>query len=141
MRICRSGPTAHSQCPPAKGALSALQVVNVWERGEGQYGLERALTILSVAYPERSRQELASLSIGQRDTLLLELRQQIFADTLGGFAKCEKCAARVEYSLRTREIMAAAGEIDFSRLEIARLDNDPNAPENGKIEFFMEGGL
>jgi predicted phage baseplate assembly protein len=35
----------------------------------------------------------------------------------------------------------AAGEIDFSRLEIARLDNDPNQPENGKIEFFMEGGL
>ncbi len=33
------------------------------------------------------------------------------------------------------------GEIDFARLEIARLDNDPNAPENGKIEFFMEGGL
>jgi len=33
------------------------------------------------------------------------------------------------------------GEIDFARLEIARLDNDPNNPENGKIEFFMEGGL
>ncbi|HYW47851.1 MAG TPA: putative baseplate assembly protein [Bryobacteraceae bacterium] len=35
----------------------------------------------------------------------------------------------------------AAGEIDFARLEIARLDNDPNQPENGKIEFFLEGGL
>ena len=34
----------------------------------------------------------------------------------------------------------AAGEIDFGRLEIARLDNDPNAPENGRIQFFMEGG-
>lgn len=41
---------------------------------------------------------------------------------------------------------APAGELDagmiaMDRLEIARLDNDPNAPENGKIEFFMEGGL
>jgi hypothetical protein len=35
----------------------------------------------------------------------------------------------------------AAGEIDFARLEIARLDNDPNQPENGRIEFFLEGGL
>jgi hypothetical protein len=35
----------------------------------------------------------------------------------------------------------AAGEIAFARLEIARLDNDPNQPENGRIEFFMEGGL
>lgn len=31
------------------------------------------------------------------------------------------------------------GEISFDRLEIARLDNDPNAPENGRIEFLMEG--
>ncbi len=35
----------------------------------------------------------------------------------------------------------AAGEIRMGRLEIARLDNDPSLPENGKIEFFMEGGL
>ena len=35
----------------------------------------------------------------------------------------------------------AAGEIDFARLEIARLDNDPNQSENGRIEFFLEGGL
>jgi hypothetical protein len=33
------------------------------------------------------------------------------------------------------------GMISFDRLEIMRLDNDPNAPENGRIEFFMEGGL
>jgi hypothetical protein len=33
------------------------------------------------------------------------------------------------------------GRIDIGRLEIARLDNDPNARENGKIEFHMEGGL
>jgi hypothetical protein len=33
------------------------------------------------------------------------------------------------------------GLITMDRLEIARLDNNPNAPENGKIEFIMEGGL
>ena len=33
------------------------------------------------------------------------------------------------------------GRIPMARLEIARLDNDPSAPENGKIEFIMEGGL
>lgn len=35
----------------------------------------------------------------------------------------------------------ADGRIQMSRLEIARLDNDPNAPENGRIEFMMQGGL
>jgi uncharacterized phage protein gp47/JayE len=34
-----------------------------------------------------------------------------------------------------------AGVIRCDRLEILRLDNDPNASENGKLKFFMEGGL
>ena len=34
-----------------------------------------------------------------------------------------------------------SGRITVERLEIVRLDNDPNAPENGKIDFIMEGGL
>ncbi|HIK04442.1 MAG TPA: putative baseplate assembly protein [Trichormus sp. M33_DOE_039] len=34
----------------------------------------------------------------------------------------------------------ASGEIQFGRWEIARLDNDPNAPENGRIDFLVEGG-
>lgn len=48
---------------------------------------------------------------------------------------------------RFRRIGAAAGseavegQISLGRLEIARLDNDPNYPESGRIEFFMEGGI
>jgi hypothetical protein len=33
------------------------------------------------------------------------------------------------------------GLIAMDRLEIARLDNDPSQPENGKIDFHMLGGL
>ncbi|MFB2894815.1 putative baseplate assembly protein [Aerosakkonemataceae cyanobacterium BLCC-F50] len=33
------------------------------------------------------------------------------------------------------------GKIQFEPLEIARLDNIPNTPENGRIEFNLEGGL
>jgi hypothetical protein len=32
------------------------------------------------------------------------------------------------------------GVLTVGTLEIARLDNDPNAPENGRIEFDMRGG-
>lgn len=32
------------------------------------------------------------------------------------------------------------GRIAIGRLEIARCDNDRNAPDNGEIRFFMEGG-
>ncbi len=36
---------------------------------------------------------------------------------------------------------AEKGQIEIGPLEIARLDNDPNRPENGRIDFVMEGGL
>ncbi|MGA2288450.1 putative baseplate assembly protein [Bradyrhizobium sp.] len=36
---------------------------------------------------------------------------------------------------------AAAGLIAMAPLEIARLDNDPSRPENGKIQFILKGGL
>jgi hypothetical protein len=36
---------------------------------------------------------------------------------------------------------AAAGFIAMAPLEIARLDNDPSRPENGKIQFILRGGL
>lgn len=35
----------------------------------------------------------------------------------------------------------AAGMVTPADLEIVQLDNDPSAPENGKIEFVMNGGL
>jgi hypothetical protein len=33
------------------------------------------------------------------------------------------------------------GRIALDRLEIARLDNDPNQPEHGQLELDMRGGL
>lgn len=35
----------------------------------------------------------------------------------------------------------AAGVLRFERLEIAQLDNLPSLPENGRLEFQLEGGL
>jgi hypothetical protein len=34
----------------------------------------------------------------------------------------------------------ADGRLTFARLEIARLDNDPNFPERGVFHLIMEGG-
>ncbi|OPY56689.1 MAG: Baseplate J-like protein [Methanosaeta sp. PtaU1.Bin112] len=33
------------------------------------------------------------------------------------------------------------GVLEMARLEIPRLDNDPNFPENGRLDIFLEGGL
>jgi hypothetical protein len=33
------------------------------------------------------------------------------------------------------------GRITVGPLEIIRMDNDPRAPQNGRIRLYMEGGL
>jgi len=40
----------------------------------------------------------------------------------------------------TDELALAEGRITLSRLEIARLDNDPNYPERGVLMLEMHGG-
>ena len=35
---------------------------------------------------------------------------------------------------------ADTGLLPIGRREVARLDNDPNAPERGRLRFVMEGG-
>lgn len=50
-------------------------------------------------------------------------------------------AERFERWGRVSQAELEAGLITMGALEIARLDNDPNSPENGRIEFLMQGGL
>lgn len=79
-------------------------LLNIWELGTVQHPLDRALTILKLAFPEQSRQELANLSIGQRDAHLLSIREQFFGSQLNGYVECPNCSERLEFSLLTQEI-------------------------------------
>jgi hypothetical protein len=73
--------------------------VRVWEQGESQSPLDRALTLLAAAWPERTREELASLSIAERDAMLWSLRELTFGPQLNGFTECPQCRQRLEFTL------------------------------------------
>jgi hypothetical protein len=94
-------------------ALSASEMIVIWERGATQHPVDRALTLLEACCGE-PRDRLAQASIGQRDALLLLVHQQLFGDVLQAFAECPQCRERLEYSLSTREIAARSqtGGID-----------------------------
>jgi hypothetical protein len=94
-------------------ALSASEMIAIWERGAAQHPVDRALTLLEACCGE-PRERLAQASIGQRDALLLLVHQQLFGDVLQAFAECPQCRERLEYSLSTREIAARSqtGAID-----------------------------
>ena len=80
-------------------SLSPQTILDVWEAGRQQHELDRALTLLAAAHPELSREQLADLTIGERDAQLLRLRIATFGGSAGGTAECPQCGERVEFSL------------------------------------------
>lgn len=79
-------------------ALSAATAIEVWEAGRGRHTVDRALALLAAATSE-ARDDLAALSIGQRDERLLRLRQATFGDRLPALAGCPACDERLEVDL------------------------------------------
>lgn len=89
-------------------ALSATELLGVWERGFSQPPVRRALTLLAAACPESPPEELAHLSIGQRDARLFALRELVFGADFIGLADCPACDEKLELDFRTADIMPAA---------------------------------
>jgi hypothetical protein len=87
--------------------LSAAELLRVWELGVGQQPVDRAITILAAASPEWPRGDLAALSVGQRDSLLLGLRELTFGPRLDCFAACPRCGERLEFAMTAQELRAA----------------------------------
>jgi hypothetical protein len=84
--------------------LSPHHILQIWEIGQSQHPLDRALTLLPFACPEKTAEELVSFSIGQRDAYLLTLRELTFGSKLNGFADCPQCRDRLEFTLNVPDI-------------------------------------
>jgi len=85
--------------------LKAQEILEIWEKGHDQHDLDRALTILEAACPDRKKDELAELSIAKRDRFLIALREGMFGHTLTGFSICPQCQERLEITLSTSDIL------------------------------------
>lgn len=83
------------------------ELLSIWERGLSQASVQRALTILATACPEEPPDSLAQQSIGQRNALLLALREQIFGERFVGVAFCPACGEQLELSFATSDIRAS----------------------------------
>ncbi len=84
--------------------LSAYDLLRVWELAEDQHPLDRALTLLGAACPELTWDELAALSVGQRDAYLLTVREQTFGPRLNSFAECPRCAEGLEFGVAVADL-------------------------------------
>jgi hypothetical protein len=82
-------------------SLTAQDILAVWEAGQDQHPVDRALTMLELALPDSDRATLAALPVGRRDSLLFRLREAVLGSRLRGMADCPKCRCRVEFTLQT----------------------------------------
>jgi len=91
-------------------AITASELLEIWEYGAGQASNQRALQLLEAAFPTTSREALAALSVGERDARMLMLREQLWGPEMVGFAVCPGCRERLELPLNAAEMLAAAGQ-------------------------------
>ena len=84
--------------------LTAQDILAVWEAGQDQHPVDRALTVLEHGFPDLTRKRSARLPLGQRDRLLLTLRAQVFGDVMTASACCPKCGEQVELPIAVSEV-------------------------------------
>jgi hypothetical protein len=84
--------------------VSAADLVSAWERTLGRPPLEQALVLLSLASPECSMEAMSELSVGERDTRLLTLREQLFGRQLSSVTVCPRCRQRLELAFDVADI-------------------------------------
>lgn len=91
-------------------ALTANDMITVWEQGLNQPLLQKALILLVAAYPEMPPDALAEMSIGQRDRHLLQLRARLFGQRLLNSAACPACGERLEWENRVADFLVSSDE-------------------------------
>lgn len=88
--------------------LSEAELLEVWELGADRHIAYGALLLLAYSDPDKSIETLARMSIGQRDHLLLNLREHAFGRTLEGLIDCPNCDEHLEISFSTSDIHSNA---------------------------------
>ena len=88
--------------------LSAGDLLALWERGARLHPIDRSLAVLALALPERPWRDLVRLSLGERDSLLLEVRRTTLGDRIDAQDRCVMCGERVELQLACSTLAAAS---------------------------------
>lgn len=80
-------------------ALSASDILWVWEVGQGKQVTDKALLLLALAWPSLPPSVLDSLTIGQRNVYLLALRKETLGSLADCFARCPFCDEQLEFTI------------------------------------------
>jgi hypothetical protein len=102
--------------------LSNQELLDLWDKGLDQGYIERAISILVMATPESEPGSLAMLSMGQRDELLIRLREMTFGPMFFGLTTCPGCNDHLEMSFLGSEIAPPENVSEKYPIENLKLD-------------------
>src|ERR1051326_951774 len=103
-------------------ALSAAELLAVWELASNQPPGQRVLALLAACAGDASPEELAQLSIGQSDARLLSLRERTFGPQLAAIATCPACGEALEFAVNVADIRSSPPAHTNAQFEIERED-------------------
>ncbi|WP_426688223.1 hypothetical protein [Rhodanobacter ginsengiterrae] len=95
------------------------QLLQVWERGSGPSAAACGLLLLGSSCDEYPAEALATLPLGRRDGLLLQLRARLFGEEIRAVANCPQCAAPVEATFRCDDLLLTSASSAETTLEHA----------------------
>lgn len=103
-------------------SLSTSELLNIWEWGRNQPSWSKAIKLLANACPDTSIDTLTQLSLGQRDAMLLTLREWTFGSQLVSQVTCPSCGEVLELNFDVADMRVASlslEPIDKYCLELA----------------------
>lgn len=99
-------------------ALTATELLSVWEHGSALPAPRRALLLLGAAAPDATPEALGQLPVGQRDDLLLRLRAAAFGPRIEATAACPQCGEKLEMAFHTDDLRSSGASASSAPLTL-----------------------
>ncbi len=89
-------------------AIGEREVLDAWERCQGQHPLDQAISLILLDEPDSDRGRMAELSVGERDSRLLDRYAAQFGPRIQANADCPACGEAIEFEARAEDLRAPA---------------------------------
>ena len=84
--------------------MEGTGLLALWDAGAKRYPLMRGALLLAAAMPESDARDPLDVGIGERDHLLLKLRERWFGTSMPCLCSCPKCETLSEFELDARSL-------------------------------------
>lgn len=95
-------------------SLDAASLLAAWECGAAQPPAARALSLLEAAGPQAGREQLAAMSIGERDAQLMALRERWIGTDVECLSRCTQCDELIELNFALTQLRVGHAQPDTS---------------------------